>query len=118
MLWQDINVGYCCNEYLHAKTNCRAISSHMCSGKQVITDKFLREHAKYAYCPFDGNKCGTGQREVVSGFSKQGVRTSVAMGSSDVCPYVLKSETLLQKNSKFKLETAHLQESRLVILSG
>jgi hypothetical protein len=105
MLGEDVNIGYCCNEALHKVTNCRAVSSHMCSGNSLSheTNKVLREHAKYAFCPFDGNKCGSQQRTLVSDFTKQTVRTSVAMSNTDVCPYVLNSETLLQTDVKIKV---------------
>ena len=94
--------GFCCDDELDEARGCKSFAENnmFCSGytqanPNAITGQL--SNIKYAYCPFDVNKCGSQTRKLESSFVVQSFETSPTFtgGTGDHCAYTLTSDTML-----------------------
>jgi len=114
---QDFYAGLCCDNEMNFLTGCRTFmpKSGFCS---KASDSSFYSIKRYGNCPFDRYKCGSPSRVLRSDFREKTIYTSPDFGQTDVCPYVLMAESVIQFDISIDITITHVNKAVLYVLLG
>ena len=84
----DLASGLCC--LTSSDGNCLQ-EQYMCTSEVELRETMH----KYAFCAYDGYKCGNLQRTLIAFSNEQQVYTSLEFGIDDTCSYIITSQAHL-----------------------